>query len=167
MACGLQRAFVHNFAVCAQLRHSERVVVQTSCGLPLQISLPQDTRHLAWALYNEETTCAEVREPTIQPASYSQGIHLDFVDVDSPSAWELTYHSCTDTTWEFTAIIVYGTVTVGPIAPSVFVYNPCDTDQEFSFNLAIQQGGKISCSPLSHLFVHIALQHDLLVGTSL
>lgn len=127
------------YAACC---HQPRIPVQSTCGLPLQLSLPQDTKHLAWAGYNVNTTCTEVREPTVQPRSYAQEIKLDFVDVDNPSAWGLIYHSCTDTTWLFGHMLLWnGTETVGPLATTVFVHNPCDTPQSFSLNLTVLEDG--------------------------
>lgn len=124
--------------------------MQTTCGLPLQLSLPQDTKHLAWTLYDANTSCSEVREKTSRERSYGERIKLDFIDVNSPRAWGLTYHTCTDTSWEVGYDDIFTpTTTVGPVATTVFVYNPCDTPQPFAFNMTRLADGVNAFAPFS------------------
>lgn len=125
--------------------------MQTSCGLPLQLSLPQDTKHLAQAVYDDTTPCREFLFRTLQPWSYGSALRLEFVDFDSPRAWGLTYHSCTDTTWEATVDFTSGSTTVGPVPTYTVVYNPCDTPQMFELNMTVTEGTTVLPNPNPYL----------------
>jgi hypothetical protein len=109
--------------------------VQTTCGLPLQQSLPQDAEHLALAMYDDTTTCAAVREPTKR--LYEQHMKLDFVDVLNPEAWALSYHTCGDTTWEVSYSGTTGTETKGPVDTYVFWYNPCNSTESIVYDVTL------------------------------
>lgn len=118
--------------------------MQTTCGIPLQQSLPQDTEHLALAQYGINTTCAEVRER--HPRLYGEEMKLEFVDVDTPRAWALTYQACTDTTFEAYNYIWQDPVVVGPIPTYVWWYNPCNTTESISYNISRLPDSTHPCS---------------------
>ena len=111
-------------------------MLQTSCGEPLQQSLPQSTVHLALAVYDNITTCEQVREPTVRSNSYTREINLEFVGVDNPRAWALPYHICTDTTWDVSLGELLSSRRVGPVDTFVWWYNPCNTTESLTYNIS-------------------------------
>jgi hypothetical protein len=87
------------------------------------------------ALYDDKTSCAEVREPTER--LYKQHLKLDFAYVFEPRAQSLPYHTCTDTTWEAVKEeTVMSTETIGPVDTYVFWYNPCNTTEVVTYSIS-------------------------------
>ena len=108
--------------------------MQTSCGEPLQQSLPQTPEHFALAHYGNTTTCEQVREPS--PRLFFQELSLEFVDVTNPRAWALPYHACTDSTWETYITLFTPPLVLGPLDTFVWWYNPCNTTETLSYNIS-------------------------------
>jgi hypothetical protein len=135
--------------------------VQTTCGQLLQQSLPQDAEHFALALYDDNTTCSEVREPTER--LYKQYLKLDFVHVVEPIAQRLSYQTCTDTTWEAVREDkLTSTETIGPVDTYVFWFNPCNTTEVITYNISrLADSTSPHCSK-SRPDCSILDRHDLL-----
>jgi hypothetical protein len=133
------------------------VVLQDGCqGQPVLQGLPQDTQHLAWAAYDQNTPCADVVQATERPNSYGERIKLEFANTSSLLAQGLTYHVCSDVTW----MQLNGTEEeeLGPVDTYLWFYNPCSAPKTVTFNISRLADGKKKLLPDREVLCMVVLR---------